>query len=87
MEVFIDGNKYLRNVEEENVFSEFSIPKDTSYACGKNDLNIFVQKATNDTDRVGVRDAYKFYGIQVCKGNHFKMRTLLYTVKLLYSTP
>ena len=84
MEVLINGNRYLRNVEEENVFSEFSIPKDTSYACGK---NIFVQETTNDTDRAGVRDAYKFYGIQVCKWNQSEMKTPLYTVKLLYSTP
>lgn len=66
MDLQVNGDDYLRGGEETRIYSPFTVPKGTSYACGENRLNTF--RPSNTSNSQGASEfAYSFLGLQVCR--------------------
>ena len=65
MELLVDEEQFQRGGEERKIFSAFTIPLGTSYACGENRLNEFSPFNTTESGNGGDGYSYQFMGIQV----------------------
>ena len=78
MDLLVEEDPYKRLGEERKIFSPFTVPLGTAYACGENRLNTFAP-ADNSSESVDDQYEYTFKGFQVSSVIDIRQAYLAYS--------